>query len=414
MQDELVEVIGEQLSRMKDDAKQLKKLTTRIGILVAENEAKSAALVKQTREHLEAECVIIESKDDKFEALQEESFAKDEKIAELEHIMVIDIAAKDVIITRLNGESVAKDAIISRLERESVARDSIITEFTAASMIRRLGSGPTIAELEASSAIKDASIAQLQKKYDIDMAASTTARNAVIVQRDDMIVMSRKAEIDRLAAVESKTSTIAKLQQAEKVHEKETSASAKQISDQQSQLGAYEAEFRKQVEEIKQLTEAAIHPVMRDQSEEIVRLKKDVQEYKNCAKSNHDSAKDFEAENKSLKDGGYVQQSSGGSFFNRIVSIMNAAASVMDWRIEWDRAGCEKLVVGLVEPMVSASTPNRVKAVRTMVVQLMNPVQRLVEELIEQRRMRLANGKLADDLAAGGCHVGKKAKRSVD
>ena len=52
MQDELVEVIGEQLFRMRDDAKQLKKLTTRIGILVAENEAKSAALVKQTREHL--------------------------------------------------------------------------------------------------------------------------------------------------------------------------------------------------------------------------------------------------------------------------------------------------------------------------------------------------------------------------
>ncbi len=49
---------------------------------------------------------------------------------------------------------------------------------------RRLGEGPTIAELEASSASKDARISQLQKKYDIDMAALTTAKNAVIVQRD--------------------------------------------------------------------------------------------------------------------------------------------------------------------------------------------------------------------------------------
>ncbi len=45
--------------------------------------------------------------------------------------------------------------------------------------------------------------------------------------------------------------------------------------------------------------------------------------------------------------------------------------------------------------------------------QVMNPIRHLCEELIEQKRMRVANERLANDLAAGGCAppAGKKAKR---
>lgn len=38
-----------------------------------------------------------------------------------------------------------------------------------------------------------------------------------------------------------------------------------------------------------------------------------------------------------------------------------------------------------------------------MAAQIMLPIQRLCEGLIEQRRMRAANERLVDDLAAGGC-----------
>ena len=46
-------------------------------------------------------------------------------------------------------------------------------------------------------------------------------------------------------------------------------------------------------------------------------------------------------------------------------------------------------------------------------LQLMNPIRHLCEELIEQKSMRTANKRLADDLAAGGCAppVVKKQKR---
>jgi hypothetical protein len=42
----------------------------------------------------------------------------------------------------------------------------------------------------------------------------------------------------------------------------------------------------------------------------------------------------------------------------------------------------------------------------------MGPIKHLCEELVEQRRMRASNKRLADDLAAGGC-ASKKAKRSM-
>jgi hypothetical protein len=414
VQDELVEVVGEQLLRIKDDARQLKKLTTRVEGLVTENKAKSAELVKKEREYFKDSYERIKSKDDFIMGIQRESNAKDANISELKRVKVIEIAAKDAIIARLNGESAA---MVKRLQGESAAKDVIIAGLTAASIAEGRGNWPTIAELEAASAEKDARITRLQQKYDTGMAAKDeafqTAKIAASKSRNEVFVSYQKMKEAKEKAETSDSAAVAKLKQIEQVSEKETAANANQIRELRSQLGAYQADYNKQLEEIKQLKEAAITPVMRDQSEEIVRLKGEVQTFKNCAMSNHKIIMELEDEVKSLKSRGYVQQSSGGAFFTKVVSIMNAAASVMDWRIEWDRVGCEQLVTGLVEPMVAVSTSNRTNAVRTMVVQLMTPVQRLVEAFVEERRMRVENGVLADTLAAGGCHppVGKKVKR---
>jgi hypothetical protein len=63
-------------------------------------------------------------------------------------------------------------------------------------------------------------------------------------------------------------------------------------------------------------------------------------------------------------------QAVGGSF-KRVLAVVEAAATATDKRAEWDRAGCEELVVEMVKSMLSreeAKKPARVRELTTKVI----------------------------------------------
>jgi len=112
------------------------------------------------------------------------------------------------------------------------------------------------------------------------------------------------------------------------------------------------------------------------QSAEVAALKDRLKFAENAAKVNGKLALEFQAE----ADAAYARIQVPGNgdaapagTFNRMVSIVNAAASVMNsggGKNDWDRAGCEALVRAMVETLVSATTARRATVVNGMVVQV--------------------------------------------
>jgi hypothetical protein len=80
----LVEVVGEQLSRMEDDAEQLEKLSTHVEELVKDNGTKTA--------ELQLHIIVVNSKEAIITKLEAESVAKDARITELQQKYDIDMS----------------------------------------------------------------------------------------------------------------------------------------------------------------------------------------------------------------------------------------------------------------------------------------------------------------------------------